>query len=269
MTEKLKVKEYMTTNVVTVAPEDKLVDVANLIRQTDHDGFPVVKNGKIRGYIASSDLLLCDPDNRVRDVMSTYLLVAHPDMNLMDSARVIFRSGLSKLPVVDDSGHLIGIITNSDVIRSQIERADPRKVQRLIRTLELMYNTKLDLERSIIDITELIPTQSKIYADELEGRVYELKRGLTEPLIVIQMPNRKILVDGHHRVFAAKKLDIKSMDAYLIHMHEETELGLERTAKSSGIEQLDDIEILDYAHHHPLVRATQIDLDTDSDDNDQ
>ena len=70
-------------------------------------------------------------------------------------------------------------------------------------------------------------------------------------------------------VKTAKRLGIKSMDAYLIHMHDDTELGLEKTAKSSGIEQLDDIEILDYAHHHPLVRATQIDLDTDSEDYDQ
>ncbi|MDY6966116.1 MAG: CBS domain-containing protein [Halobacteriota archaeon] len=257
MTEKLKVKEYMTTNVITVSPGDRVSDVVTLIKRTEHDGFPVVENGKIKGYISSYELLFCDPDGRVGDVMSTYLLVAHPDMDLIDSARVIFRSGVSKLPVVDEDGNLVGIITNSDVIRSQIERADPRKVLRLIKTLEAIYNIKLDLKRGLVGIEGLIPTQSKIYADELEGRVYELKRGLAEPLVVVQMPNRQILVDGHHRVFAAKRLGIDSMDAYIIVMEEEVELGLERTAKNSGLNKLEDIEILDYAHRHPLVETTE------------
>jgi len=48
-------------------------------------------------------------------------------------------------------------------------------------------------------IVDLVPTQSKIFADELEGRKYELEKGLAEPLIVIQKRNKILLVDGHHR----------------------------------------------------------------------
>ncbi len=55
------------------------------------------------------------------------ILVAHPDMAVHDAARVILRSGIQKLPVVDDAGHLVGIISNTDVIRSQIDRATPRR----------------------------------------------------------------------------------------------------------------------------------------------
>lgn len=255
MAEKIKVRDYMTTDVITISPENTVEDVVNIIRQTKHDGFPVVENERVQGYISSYDLLLCNPKDKVAKVMSTELLVAHPNMDLIDSARVIFRSGLSKLPVVDDDGKMVGIITNSDVIRSQIERANPRKALRLIKVLEIIHGIKPDLVEGMVDVYNLIPTQSKIYADELEGRIYELEKNLAEPLIVIQMPTKNVLVDGHHRVIAARRLKIDTMEAYIIVMNEEIELGMEKTAKKTGLRTLDDIEILDYPHH-PLIEIT-------------
>jgi len=123
---------------------------------------------------------------------------------------------VSKLPVVDDKGNLVGIITNSDVIRSQIERADPQKVWKLKKTLETLHNVSIVVNRGEVDINDLVPTQGKIFADELEGRIYELKKGLAEPLIVIHKPGRWLLADGHHRVVAAKRLGIQKIDAYIL-----------------------------------------------------
>jgi len=118
-------------------------------------------------------------------VMSDDILVAHPEMAVQDAARVILRSGIQKLPVVDDAGHLVGIISNADVIRSQIRRATPSKVDKLTRTLESIHDVTAREERREIDLADLTPTQDTVYADELEGRIYELRRGLAEPLVVI------------------------------------------------------------------------------------
>ncbi len=63
-------------------------------------------------------------------------------------------------------------------------------------------------------------------------------------------------MDGHHRVIAAKKLGIKSMDAYVIPISDEIHLGMEKTAMSSGLHTLSDIRILDYAKH-PLIEITK------------
>ncbi|MHC1585688.1 MAG: CBS domain-containing protein, partial [Candidatus Syntropharchaeia archaeon] len=231
-------------------------DVIDLIKKTEHDGFPVIENGKLVGYISTYDMVLCNPNERVSNVMSTNLLVAHPDMELNDAARVIFRTGRSKLPVIDDDRNLIGIITNSDVLRSQIERAHPRKVWKLKKALETIHHVDLHMKRDSVPIENLFPTQSKIYADELEGRMYELKKGLAEPIIVIRKPSKTVLVDGHHRVIAARKLGIKTMDAYVLEMKEDIELGMEKNAKAAGLHSLDDIEILDYAKH-PLIEVTE------------
>jgi len=187
--------------------------------------------------------------------MSDKLIVADPDMSINDAARVIFRSGIQKLPVVDEQNHLLGIISNTDVIRSQIEHVSPEKVFNFITTLKTLHGIEPELKREVVPIDKLIPTQSRIYEDELEGRIYELKKGLAEPLIVVRKPGRLILVDGHHRAIAARKLGIKALDAYVIEVNEDIELGMERTARAMNLRSLDDIQILDYARH-PLVAIT-------------
>jgi CBS domain-containing protein len=256
MTDHPKVKNYMTQEVDTVSPENTVKDVIELIKKTGHDGFPVVEYGKVTGYVSASGLLEKALDEKISHVMSRDVLVADTEMEMSDVARVIFRSGKSKLPVVDNSGHLRGIITNSDVIRSHIERTSPQKVWTLKKTLETIHNIHVDVIRETVNIDELVPTQPKVYADELDGRIYELKKGLAEPIVVIRKSNRLILVDGHHRVIAARKLGIKSMDAYVIPIGDEINLGMEKTARSSGLHTMSDVRILDYARH-PLVEITK------------
>lgn len=251
-----KVKDYMTQEVDTVSPDNTVRDVIDLIRRTGHDGFPVVKNGKVIGYIKAASLLEKDVNEKVLNVMNKDILVADTEMDMGDVARVIFRHGKSKLPVVDQNGNLRGIVTNTDVIRSHIERTSPQKVWTLKKTLEAVHNIHVDVVRENIHIDELVPTQTKVYADELDGRIYELRKGLAEPIVVIKKPGKLILVDGHHRVVAAKKLGIRSMDAYVILLGDEIQLGMEKTATSSGLHSLSDIKILDYAKH-PLIEVTK------------
>ncbi len=254
--DKKRVKDYMTYDVVTVDAKGTVRDVFERIKTTNHDGFPVVDRGnEVVGYIAARDLLFAHPSTPITEVMSSHLIVADPEMSISDAARVIFRSGIQKLPVVDEKNRLVGIISNSDVIRSQIEHVSPEKVFNFITTLKKLYGIEPSLRRGSVPINDLRPTQSKIYEDELEGRIYELKKGLAEPLIVVKRPGRFILVDGHHRAIAAKRLGIENLDAYIIEVADDVELGMERTARSMHLNSLDDIQVLDYARH-PLVALT-------------
>jgi IMP dehydrogenase len=253
--DKKKVKDYMTYDVISVGLHGTAQDVIERIRQTNHDGFPVVDGSEVVGYIAARDLLFVKPSDPIAQVMSGQLIVADPEMDITDAARVIFRSGIQKLPVVDEKNHLLGIISNSDVIRSQIEHVSPEKVFNFITTLKKLYGVEPTLARGIVPIKDLLPTQSRIYEDELEGRIYEIKKGLAEPIIVIRRPGRTILVDGHHRAIAAKRLGITALDAYIIEINKAVELGMERTAHAMNLKTLDDIQVLDYARH-PLVAIT-------------
>lgn len=253
--DKKKVRDYMTYDVVTIDVNGTAKDVIETIKVTHHDGFPVVDNKKVVGYIAARDLLFVYPTSPVDRIMSRHLIVADPDMSINDAARVIFRSGIQKLPVVDEDGNLMGIISNADVIRSQIEHVSPEKVYKFIETLKILHNVNPTLTKEIVSVDSLLPTQSKIYEDELEGRIYEIKKGLAEPIIVVRKPGKLILVDGHHRAVAAKRMGIKELDAYIIEIGADIELGLEKTAREMNLHTLDDVKVLDYARH-PLMAVT-------------
>lgn len=245
----------MTYDVVTVDVNGTAKDVIETIRVTHHDGFPVVKDKKVVGYIAARDLLFVYPTSSVERIMSRHLIVADADMSINDAARVIFRSGIQKLPVVDEEGDLIGIISNADVIRSQIEHVSPEKVYKFIDTLRMLYDVNPVMSREVVSVDHLFPTQSKIYEDELEGRMYEINKGLAEPIIVVRKRGKLILVDGHHRAVAAKRMEIKDLDAYVIDIEADIELGLEKTAREMDLNTLDDVKVLDYARH-PLMEIT-------------
>jgi len=255
--EKPTVRDYMTRDVATVSPDDTVEDVALRIAESEeHSGFPVTDGRHVEGFVSARDLLLAEEHEPIFKVMSQDLLVAHPDMKLNDVARVILRSGIQRLPVVDDAGNLVGIISNADVVRSQIERATPGKVDKLMRTLENIHGIEAREDRRDVRLDKLIPTQSRVYADELEGRTYELERGLAEPLVVIDNDGQFLLADGHHRVKAADELGIAEMDAYVIVIDQRVDLGMAKTAKKEDLDSIDDIEVVDYAHH-PLVQTTK------------
>lgn len=250
------VDDYMTRDVATVSPDDTVRDVARRISESEHNGFPVTDGRRVEGFVSARDLLLADEDELVFKVMSEDLIVAHPEMKVTDAARVILRSGIQKLPVVDDAGNLVGIISNSDVIRSQIERATPEKVGKLKRTLETIHGVEADEERRTVPLADLVPTQGKVYADELEGRQYELDHGLAEPLVVIDNGGNLLLADGHHRVMAAERAGIEEMDAYVIVLERRVDLGMARTAEKEDLDSITDIDVVDYAHH-PLVETIE------------
>jgi IMP dehydrogenase len=262
----LTVEEYMTQEVSTVDPTETVGTVARRIAASDdHSGLPVTNGNHVEGFVSASDLLLADEDTPISEVMSTDLMVADPEMDLDDAARVILRSGIQRLPVVNADGELVGIISNTDVIRSQIERATPDKVDDLRETIEDVHGAKTEGDRRMVALADLRPTQTRVYADELEGRSYELERGLAEPLVVVDNDGELLLVDGHHRTTAANQLGIEEMEAYVITTDRKVEMEMAKTADEEDLQSIDDITIVDYARH-PLVESTERMSEDEEDD---
>jgi len=257
MSGKSLVKNYMTKNVISVYPDTKNEEVIKLMKESGHDGFPVINDeDEIVGIITAFDLLLKQWDDLVKDIMSTDVVIAQQDMPINDASRVMFRQGISRLPVVDRKGKLNGIITNTDMVRSHIERSTPTKVNYFKETLEQLYGIKTTLKHLKVSTEDLRPTQDKVYADELQGRTYELRKGLAEPAVVVKTGDRWILIDGHHRAVAAKRLGCKKIDSYVIDLNKDIVLGMEKTADKAGIHTFEDIEVIDDAQH-PLIAITE------------
>ena len=53
---------------------------------------------------------------RARDIMVTKLITLSPDMKLLDAAKRLFKNSISGAPVVDQSGNLIGVFSEKDVM---------------------------------------------------------------------------------------------------------------------------------------------------------
>ncbi len=137
MTEKKSfVKDYMTRNVISVSPETTTTEIIRLMKESDHNSYPVVENNKLVGMVTAFDVVIKDWAEKVKDIMSTKLVVANEDLSINDASRVMFRRGISRMPVVDENGKLVGIITNTDMVRSHIERSTPNKVEYFKSTLE-------------------------------------------------------------------------------------------------------------------------------------
>jgi len=255
---KSTVKDYMTKNVITVTADTPNEEIIKTMKKTKHDGYPVVdSNDQIVGIVTAYDLLLKDwEDGKVNKVMSREVIVAKEDMGINDASRVMFRHGISRLPVVDNNRHVKGIITNTDMVRSHIERSTPTKVNAFKESMEQLYDIKTRLTRELVPVDKLTPTQDRVYADELQGRMYELERGLAEPTIVVKTGNRYILVDGHHRAVASTKLGLNEIDSYVIDLKKDIKLGLERTAEKQGLEKFSDINIIE-DDQHPLIALTE------------
>ena len=157
------------------------------IQQTNHDGFPVVDGSAVVGYIAARDLLFVKLGETIEQAMSGELIVADPEMDITDAARVIFRSGIQKLPVVDEKNHLLGIISNSDVIRSQIEHVSPEKVFNFMTTLKKLYSVDPTLNRPCTHQGSA-PHPVQDLRGRTGGQDHEIKKGLAEPIIVVKRP---------------------------------------------------------------------------------
>ncbi|OED30255.1 CBS domain-containing protein [Methanosphaera sp. WGK6] len=256
MSDHKKVKDYMTRDVITVTPDMPISRIKEIIKETGHDGFPVEENGEIVGIITTSDLLIRDITPTVKGMMSDDIVIANEELSISDASRVMFRMGISRLPVTNENKKVLGIITNTDILRSHIERSTPEKVDQFRNTLEQLYGVKTFLSKEQVPINELKPTQDKVYADELQGRTYEIERGLAEPIIVVKTePHKYLVVDGHHRLVASNQMGNDTITAYVIKLSKKFKLGIEKTAEKNGIFTLDDIEIISDAQH-PLIAIT-------------
>jgi len=259
------VADYMVTSVRSVEPEVTVKEVSKMISESNLHGFPVTKKGYLVGFITAKELLRFTdrPDAKIKEIMKMGTRCAVPEMSIDDAMRVLFRYGLRNLPVIDKQGKLIGIISNIDVVRSHIERSRPSKVLSVKTFLEQQNGIHLKIVNGDIPLEEALPTQKEVFMDELIGRQYELKKGLNEPLIVVKRRGGYLIVDGHHRIMAARQLGATTFNAVILEPDNyDVILGLERTAEKWGLWSLDDVKIIE-GTKHPFIEMTTRMMDSD------
>lgn len=112
-----KVGFLMTDEVVSVLGRTPSADVAALLVEHDISGMPVLDaDERVLGVISRTDLLVQD-HLTAEDLMTAPAVTVHAEQTVTEAARLITRRGVTRLPVVDEEGRLVGIVTRRDLLR--------------------------------------------------------------------------------------------------------------------------------------------------------
>jgi CBS domain-containing protein len=139
------VKDVMTTRVIWVSKNATFREMAAALREYRVSAFPVVDDDrKVIGVVSEADMLnkeaLIDEPGFVGgilhrrdqakargitagDLMTTAVVAVRPDDTVENAAKLMYDRGVKRLPVTDESGHLVGIISRADVL-SVFDRTD-------------------------------------------------------------------------------------------------------------------------------------------------
>lgn len=120
-----KVKKYeagMILDPITVGPKWSLKRVLELTRQNKITGVPVVdEDMKLIGILTSRDIRFeTNFDKKVEDIMTPYerLIFAQEGVDLDEAKSLLHKHRIEKLPVVNESGLIKGLITIKDILRT-------------------------------------------------------------------------------------------------------------------------------------------------------
>lgn len=125
----MRVREWMTTDPVTVTPDTTVDDARRLLQIRGVRHLPVVRCGRLIGIVSDRDLVAGHPTVRpsglaeslgagrplVCEVMSSPPWTVGADDPLDAAARQLLSRRISALPVVDGS-RLVGVITTTDCL---------------------------------------------------------------------------------------------------------------------------------------------------------
>lgn len=145
----MKVEDIMTKNVVTVTPDSKITQVAEIMFKNRFHGVPVAEGKRVVGIVTEGDFFTRDQNNvflpsyinflkeskvagalskaeeekvkkllnaQVREIMNEKCVTILRDMSLHDLIAFFRETKYNTLPVMDENNELVGIVTLADVI---------------------------------------------------------------------------------------------------------------------------------------------------------
>ena len=133
-----KIDELMTRPVVTCRPGDTLDRVVALMIDHDCGALPVIgADGHVAGMITDRDICLAAYREalplsglRAERAMSTRIVAARPKDSLESVEKLMADNRIRRVPVIDDRGHPLGIVSFDDIVRaaSRDHRDDVRVI---------------------------------------------------------------------------------------------------------------------------------------------
>ena len=120
--EVLKVKRsgsVIIENPYSISSDKSIQDALDYAEDKEISGLLVVdSDSKLVGIITERDLLFANPNDHIQDVMTKDVVTAKPGVVLDEAKEILHKHRIEKLPIVDDSGIIKGLITSKDIINN-------------------------------------------------------------------------------------------------------------------------------------------------------
>ena len=119
----MKISEVMTRDVATVQADQTAQEAATFMLQGDAGSIPVTDGDRLIGMITDRDIAVRGvakghgPDTPVRDLMTSGLICAREDDDIDEVATKMSEAQVRRLPVIDRSENLVGIVSLGDLAR--------------------------------------------------------------------------------------------------------------------------------------------------------
>jgi len=174
------VEEIMTRNVVKVRPDDNLSYVVQLLSEKNFSGLPVVEGNKFVGVISESDIIkiigsksILELDTlglkklkyiKVSEAMSKSPIAIYEKAKVSKAADLMNKYDISRLPVINERGELVGIVTKKDIIKGLSKDFLIRVIKEPEKQLEFV-ETYLD------EILKIVEREGSISVEEIRKRM--------------------------------------------------------------------------------------------------
>jgi acetoin utilization protein AcuB len=130
------VEKWMTRDVITVPPHQKIIDAFELMQGRGIRHLPIIEEGELKGLVTDRDIRLAlipsplsTPEDRVYhlgalervdEIMTTELITVAPHTTIEEAAKLMAKYKIGAVPVVSQ-GKLVGILTETDILGVFIE----------------------------------------------------------------------------------------------------------------------------------------------------
>jgi L-aspartate semialdehyde sulfurtransferase len=119
--------DVMSVNIVAAKDNATAIEIATRIVLGTFNGLPIIDDqGKVTGIVTTVDLLRAIEDGKnldnmfARDLMTRSPAVIYQDTTTAEMIDIMYRKRIDMLPVVEDDGRLIGVVSRQDILREKL-----------------------------------------------------------------------------------------------------------------------------------------------------
>ena len=132
------VQDLMTRNPCSIDADKSVAYAAKMLRDEDVGLAPIVDGDRLVGTVTDRDIAIRvvaegkDPESTtVKDIASINLVTVNPRQDLDEALKLMAKHQVRRLPVIEESGRLVGLVAQADIARSAGDKQTGRVVEQI------------------------------------------------------------------------------------------------------------------------------------------